>query len=476
MKSKLPLDKVKCMAIVDSKTSRLLWLILFVGLALRLLYAIDQPTLILFRHGGGGDSGWYLANGAGFFSGQEHGYTRGISYYISALPTPPFYILFSGIFQTVLTKHESVVAIRIAQSLISVGTAFLVFHIGRFIARDNRAGLIAAALIALHPTFVAESTIVATETFYVFFIAIGLWLYLGYVAGDGSAPSNAGLSITPALCLTALALGMATLTRAVSVLFPVIIVAHMLLIGRRRGTRPPLRQVVLFLAVYAALLSTWTIYNFALWNRFVIVSDQLMPAMWRATVTDDGSPEENDAILLQDAENIAPDDCEIDCKFRHSTDTYVRQIVARVSHEPTGYVAQRLSELAYSIIQPHGTTPFGSNSIRAAASAWWQGERSLNGLLQIARIEGFVAKSAIWILHVFGIAFGLAGMWLYRRSWQRALPLIGFAAYTMLVHLVLHAVPRYLFPIEFVWLIFAALTLNALLQRRSQPSLPLSAR
>ena len=225
MMSRLSLDKAKRMLIAERRTSRLLWLILFAGLALRLLYAVDQPTLVLFRHGGGGDSGWYLANGAGFFSGQEHGYTRGISYYISALPTPPFYIIFSGIFQTVLTKHESVVAIRIVQSLISVGTAFLAFQIGRFIARDARAGLIAAALIALNPTFIAESTIVATETFYVFFIAIGLWLYLGYVVGDESAQSKAGISRTLALCLTALALGMATLTRAVSALFPLVIVA-----------------------------------------------------------------------------------------------------------------------------------------------------------------------------------------------------------------------------------------------------------
>ena len=463
------------MAIADIKTSRLLWFILLVGLALRLLHAVDQPTLILFRHGGGGDSGWYLANGAGFFSGQEHGYTRGISFYISALPTPPFYIIFSGIFQTVLTKHESVVAIRIVQSLISVGTTFLVFHIARYIAGSDRAGLIAAALIALHPTFVAESSIVATETWYVFFVAIGLWLYLGYVVGDGSAPPFAGIFVTLALCLTALTLGMATLTRAVSVLFPVIIVAHLLLISRHRGTRASFRQSILFVAIYLALLSTWTIYNLVLWDRFVIVSDQLMPAMWRATVADDGSPQQNDAILLQDAVNVAPDDCVIDCKFQHATDTYVRQIVERVRQEPTGYVAQRLGELGYSVIQPHGTTPFGSASIRVAAGAWWQDDRSLNGLWQIARMEGFVAKSAIWLLHIFAIVFGLAGMWLYRRSWQRTLPLIGFATYTILVHLVLHAIPRYLFPIEFIWLIFAAVAVNALLQRRGARSLPVSA-
>ena len=466
MKSRQTLDKVKPMTIADSKISRLLWLILFAGLALRLLHALDLPTLILFRHGGGGDSGWYLANGAGFFSGQEHGYTRGISYYISALPTPPFYIIFSGIFQTILTKHESVVAIRIVQSLISVGTAFLAYRICQVVARDARAGLIAAALVALHPTFIVESTTIATETFYIFFIAMGLWLYLRYVVGDESGPTHAGIPVTIALCLTALAFGMATLTRAVSVLFPLVIVAHMLLIGNRRRNRTWLGRSFLLLAIYAAMLSTWTIYNLAMWDRLVIVSDQLMPAMWRAAVTGDGSPQENDALLLQDATNTLPEDCELDCKFQHATDTYVKQIVDRVSREPADYALQRLSELAYAIVQPHGTTSFGSVSVRAAASAWWQDDRSLGGLLVVTNIEGFAIRSLIWGLHISSIILGLVGMWKSRNSWQRALPLIGFTAYTMLVHLVLHAVPRYLFPIELIWLIFSAITLNALLRRR----------
>lgn len=469
MKSRQSLDKVKSMAIANSRISRVLWLILFAGLALRLLHTIDQPTLILFRHGGGGDSGWYLANGAGFFSGQEHGYTRGISYYISALPTPPFYVIFSGIFQTVLTKHESVVAIRIVQSLISVGTAFLAYRICQLIARDARAGLIAAALVSFHPAFIVESTTVATETFYIFFITIGLWLYLGTAVGERSRASRAGISSMLALCLTALAFGMATLTRAVSVLFPLVIVAHMLLIGHRQRTRFWLGRSVLMLAIYAAMLSTWTIYNLALWDRLVIVSDQLMPAMWRAAIPNDGSPQENDALLFQDATTTA-EDCEIDCGFQHATDTYVKQIVDSVSQEPAGYATHRLGELVYAIVQPHGTTPFGSDSVRAAASVWWQDDRSPGGLSQVTRIEGFAVKSAIWILHISAICLGLAGMWISRKSWQLTLPLAGFAAYTILVHLVLHAIPRYLFPIEIIWLIFSAITIHALLRRRGLQS------
>ncbi len=470
MKLELSLDQVKRMIRVENRTMRWLWMILLVGLLLRLLYAVDQPTKILYRHGGGGDSGWYLANGAGFFSGQEHGYIRGIAYYVSSLPTPPFYIIFTGFFQTFLPKHETVVAIRLVQILISLGTAYLAFRVCRVISGDSRAGIISAALLALHPAFIVEASTIATETLYVFFILMALWLYIEYVVEPAGGRHPFRISARAALILAAMAFGMATLTRAVFVLFPLGIVAHMMLLGYRTRTRGWIGKSFLLLLVYAAMLSTWTIYNLALWDRFVIVSDQLMPAVWRAVVPDDGSPQENDALLLQDAANTVPDDCEVDCKFQHATDTYVKQIADSVGGQPGEFVARRLNELTNALLQPHGTTSLGSTSIKEAVEAWWQNDRSLGGLLAVTRIEGFLLKSAIWILHLLGIVLGLTGMWLTRRAWQHTLPLVGFVIYTVLIHLVLPAIPRYLFPIEVIWLIFAVVAVNALYWRRLSES------
>ena len=471
---------VASMQRVHGNSIRWLWLILFIGLLLRLLHASDLPTVLLFRHGGGGDSGWYLANGAGFFSGNEHGYIRGIAYYISNLPTPPFYILFAGIFQTVLPKHESVVLIRIVQSLVSVGTAYLAFRIALTVVKDSRAGLTAAALVAWHPAFIVESNTIATETFYVFFIVMGLWLYIEYVVARGNAAARHKLSINLALVLVALALGMATLTRAVAALFPLGIVAHMLLLnmynGLFDGKSRWFSKSLLLLIVYGALLSTWTIHNLLLWNRFVILSDQLMPAIWRAAVTNDGSPRENDELLLQDAENSIDNDCEIDCNFQHETDTYLKQIGASISEDGVGYVWRRLGELGESIIQPHGTVPFGSASIRDAASHWLRHDGSVDGLIQLTRIEGFAIKLVIWILHLFALLFGLAGIWLTRASWRQTAPLAGFLLYTMVIHFIVLDAPRYLFPNEIIWIIFAAMAVAKMVPRQSRPdSSPLAA-
>ena len=453
------------MAIAEEKYLRWLWLILIAGLALRLLYAMDLPTLALFRHGGGGDSGWYLANGAGFFSGKEHGWIRGIPYMVSELPTPPFYILFAGIFQTFLPKHESVVVIRIIQCFVSVGTAYLAFKIASRIAADCRAGLIAAFGIALNPAFIVESTNIATETLYIFFIVIGLWLYIEYVVPSSATRTTNRLSARQALILTALAFGIATLTRAVFLLFPFGVALHMWLQGYRNGSRLWGRWILQLLIVYMAIVSTWTVYNLVAWNRFVIVSDQLMPTMWRAAVSNDGSPVENDKLLLQGAENSDTSDCESDCKFQHSIDTYITQIQASVNQDPGGFVLRRLNELAASLVQPHGTASFGSVSITKAASRWLQIDRSLEGLLQVTQIEGFAIKLLIWIFHCAAIVLGLIGMWSTRKSWRVTSALIGFVLYTVLVHLLVLAIPRYMFPIEVIWLIFASITLVALGKR-----------
>ena len=446
---------------VRGSTMRWLWLILLTGLALHLLYATDQPTKALFRHFDGGDAGWYLANGAGFFSGQEHGYYRSISFYISRLPTPPFYIILSGLFQSVLPRHEAIVALRLAQCMLSVATAYLVFRLTLAIAENERAALLAAALWAWHPAIIAEANTIATETTYIFFIALGLWLYVAYVVGGADSTDERRLSRGAALCLAALAFGMATLTRAVAALFPLVIVIHLLLLNRRARDKSRLREIAILLLVYGALVSTWTVYNLARWDRFVIVSDQLMPAIWRAAVTEDGSPSQNDALLRGgDA------DCAVDCDAAPDADAYVEQIQASIGGDPMGYGLRRLGEMANSLLQPHGTIPFGKTSVRDAAASWLSGERDLAGLGAVLGIEGFAVKLLIWLLHLGGMAFGALGMWLTRHRWRLAFPLIGFVTYTIAAHFFLLDSPRYFYPLEFIWLAFAATAMASLAQKK----------
>ena len=90
---------------------------------------------------------------------------------------------------------------------------------------------------------------------------------------------------------------------------------------------------------------------------------------------------------------------------------------------------------------------------------------SVSGLIALTQGDYFWPKLALYGLHYAALLAGLAGMWLYRRGWPSALPLIGFIIYVTLVHLALLALPRYLFPTELFWWIFAAAALERLLSR-----------
>ena len=453
---------------IKGRGKSLLTAILLLGFVLRVAYALEQPTLAQYTGAIGGDSGGYLASGAGFFSGKEHGWIRGLPFYNSDLKPAPLYVIFVGLFQVVLPDHEAIIAIRLFQCLASIATAYWASRLAAIVSGKAGAGLIAGSLVALHPAFVTESAQIGSETLYIFFLALGLWLYIKYIAELVDARESSQMGDVGALTLSAAAFALATLTRGVSALFPLVLILHLFWLSRRQVLRQWRRRSLLLLIVYAAVVSTWTVYNLVTWNRFIIVSDQLMGALWRGAERDDGSPEHNDRLLLEGVEVNTPPGCEVDCKYNHATETYVSKIADIVSADPTGYLVFRAEELAYSILQPHGTTPFGDISVVGAGRKWLLEDRSLDGFTQLLRIEGFAIKLTFWIFHYVGIGFGLLGMFWSRKRWVTAAPLAGFLIYTVAVHFVLLALPRYLFPIELVWHVFAGIALAEIYERRGR--------
>lgn len=446
--------------------SRTLWIILLAGLLLRLAFAAAQPTYTRIDRARGGDAGWYLANGYGFFSGQKHGWVQNMPFYIERLPTPPLYILFAGMVQQFADVQTSMLVMRLLQCLASVVTVYLAARMARLISGDQRVGLAVAALAAFHPSMIVEPANIATETVYIAFLALGFWMYTEYLAQAASKPAICRIGPKTAISLTGMAFALAALTRAVAALFPFALIVHMFFLGRRRLENWR-RLSLLLIIVYLAIVSTWTIYNVAVWDRIVIISDQFLPALWRGAETDDGSPKQNDALLNSQAQPKASDACYPDCRYQHPAELYIERIRALVGRDLAGFLARRSHELASSLIQPHGTTAFGQASIRDATDNLLRQGITVEGALEVLRIEGFAPKLAAWLFHLAAIGFGLHGIWLSRGRMELAGPLIAFILYTLSAHLFLLALPRYLFPLEFIWLVFAGISLVALYDRRS---------
>jgi hypothetical protein len=241
-------------------------------------------------------------------------------------------------------------------------------------------------------------------------------------------------------------LGLATLTRAVLLLFPLGLAIHLLMVyGWRRG----LRNAALLLVAYGLVVSTWTIYNKVKWNQWVIGA-QGMSAFLFIGATQWNGPQAVDQALAETAGGHLPGNSAAQQQL------YQQAAAESISKDPVGWMTRRVKELAKAYAQPHGTTFFPGASLKDMSADWLRNDRTPGGLLALTRANAFWPKLAIYLFHYLGLAFGLIGLWLTRHRWRVTLALAGFILYTTLLHLVLDAIPRYIFPTEVFWWVFAA--------------------
>jgi 4-amino-4-deoxy-L-arabinose transferase-like glycosyltransferase len=420
------------------RTHKWLILILVVALTLRLGYALTQdhkqPYILQ-----GGDTGWYLETGYDLVNGRDR----------APLSPAPLYLIFIGFWETLLSPRtaEAIIAIRVSQALMATLTCYFGFCLARRLAQNQRAGVLAAAILAVSPVFIIETAQILTETLYVFLITGVLWLYEDYILPDDIT----GKRRAWALIITGIAAGLATLTRAVFLFFPLGIALHLVVV---RGRRAGLKQAGLFLLTYTIVVSTWTIYNLHRWDRFVIGGDGFASFLYIGARGWEG-PQELDATLNNDVPEIS----EEEATSPNRQEAFMTGASRAISEDPAGYVKRRVAELVEAYLQPHGTAVFSGEGLKDLVRDWFDEDRTARGLFELTEGEWFWPKLGLYIFHYIGLILGAAGIWLYRRRWSTAYPLSGFILYTTLIHLVMLALPRYLFPTEIFWWIFAVSTL-----------------
>jgi 4-amino-4-deoxy-L-arabinose transferase-like glycosyltransferase len=412
--------------------TRVFWVILFIALLLRLVFAFaDNPANVRNR---GGDELWYLGNGLGLYQAEPMGYVySNFPYAVNALPSAPLYLLITGGLQLVFSLEDTVRVLWVLQSLAGVLTCYAAYRIAWKLGNDERLGLVVGTILAFSPVMIFEPRAILTESFYLLFLLIALWLYIEKIAASFEKAKVWHLIIVAGF------LGLATLTRATSLLFPLGLVGHLLLVAGWKYWKRGISLALVLLLVYSMFVSIWTIFNWVNYQRLVIGSEQLTPSFWRGAVEGDGSPRQNDEMLGEESHG--------------------EQAVVVIASDPLAYVKRRVAELVNAYLQPHGTLGLGGNSLKAMAENWIKSGFSWDGFLILINGEGFWPKLIIYIFHATAILGGLWGMWLSRMQWKIALPLIGFIVYTSFLHLVVLALPRYIFPTYPVYWIFAALSL-----------------
>ncbi len=399
-------------------------LIAAVALILRLIVALGQDPLAPYNPARSDDSAWYLANAYALVTGAQ---PPTMITDVSRLASPPLYFLFIGIPQAFLTPEGAVIAVWVIQALMSAVTVALAFDTARQLSGSRRAAALIGWALAVHPALIVESGQILTETLFIFLLTAAVWLMLRRPMRSAPVYALAALTRAVALPLSVLLIGVLRLMRCVT-----------------------WREQLVFLVIYAAGVGVWTVYSAARWGRLVIAGEGLSAFIYLGAAGWD-SPQTVD-VALADAGALV--DGERD---------FATAAADAIRADPAAYAARRISELIGAYLQPHGTTFFPGASLRDALAGWWNADRSPRGLAALTMRDSFWIKLAVYMVHYTGLilgAFGFVRAVRQRETRPAALLIGAVIAYFTAAHLVLYALPRYLFPTAVFWWVLASCTFS----------------
>lgn len=421
-----------------------LGLILLLALILRLVYVLPQgidPGLA------GGDYQWYATEGRTLI---RTGWTPG------PLPTGPIFLLAAGYAEEIAAPvgHQPgwllqrMIAgqqlfpqpvgsgqpiIRLLHAVLGTLTVLMLYRVGRA-AWNHRAGLLAALGLAVNPIFILETGNTATETIAFFLFAWALALWMERI----DAPSWQLMAAVGSL------LALTALTRSVFLAFPAVFLLHLLL---KHGWKRAFQLGLVLMLAMLLTISPWTFYNLVKWNRLTLTGEGLLGMLYVGAVGWQG-PQAVDAALEATLEGNGT--------LENRQDAFMRGIERTIFGDPVGYAWQRVTELGGALLQPHNTVVFPGESIKALAAGWLSQDRTFSGLLGLTQAEQFWPKLLLYLFHYAALIGGIVGILRWARRWRQLFPLYAVFAYFIGIHLVLSAIPRYLFPLEMFWWLFAA--------------------
>lgn len=198
-----------------------------------------------------------LAGDAGSYDRLAAGMLHGSGY--ASVTRPPVYPSFVAAVHAVAGR--SPVAVAVAQAVLCVLTLLLSYRIFLYVCRDGTIALVAMAACAVWPPFYKQIPILLTEGLSCFLAAVTIWSVI--CAAEKPIARN---SITAGVMITVL-----TLTKAVTI--PYMLLAPLaLVLGRSNQLRQRKRMVMVMFAASVLALAPWTYRNYRVTERFLPVT------------------------------------------------------------------------------------------------------------------------------------------------------------------------------------------------------------
>lgn len=372
-----------------------------------------------------------------------HGFTFGKAWWPATAanePTAHWSYLYTGYLALMYALFgPSPLAPRLLQAaLTGVLHPLLAYSLGRKVFGPG-VGLLAAGLTAVYAYFIYYSASLMTEPFYILAILCSLYFAIE-LAGRGGAQAAPGQRMHSSVWLAlglGLSLAAAALLRQVFLLFIPFLFLWVLLSNRKLWAQLALSSLV----VIAAILP-FTIYNYARFDRFVLLNTNAGFAFYWG----------NHPLYGTDFVPILP------------SETYRDMIPAEIRGLDEASLDQALLERALGFItaEPGRYLLLSINRIPAYFMFWPSSDSGT--LSNIARVGSF---GLLWPFMLYGLL-----LWLRRSrgSWgaflaSPAMLLALFGVVYSGIHILTWALVRYRLPVDAVLLIFASLAVLDLAAR-----------
>lgn len=411
-------------------------LILTLALVLRLIFVFGfEPCPIVNDAAIYDTTAWNLIQGKGYvmqpglpFAGREPGY-------------PLFLALIYFLF------GHNYTAVYVIQALIGASICFFIYlicseaiapcldPIGRLGTRilegrdklsesiekerlKHKTGLIAALFVALYPPFIAYSSLLLTEIWFAFLLLITVWLL-------AKALKTNSIKF---YFLGGLFLGLTTLTRGTTLLFPIFLFIA-LMIAYKQIKKAALHSGVVFLGMLL-LVSPWIIRNYSLFYALVPVRTGSGESLWAGSyIPWDGEWRGYIEPLTTLSRGLDP---------VKADRLLTKEMINNIKQAPLGIAWLWLKKPAKMWLIPVGDVRYVD-------------------LMKRYSFPHLVIRGSLYFIHEIALLLALIGIGLtFRRKEFLLMLLILF--YFTVIHLPVTVVPRYALPAMSFMLIYSAVT------------------
>ncbi len=405
---------------------RALAIIAFVALAARLFWVLAARPVPQLE---GGDGAFYLTLGWSIATGVPVPATW-------SLAVGPVYPLYLALCVWLSPGNAAQVA-RVGQALLDTLTCLIVYDLARR-TFDRRAGLIAAAWMAVDLRFIVQTGEVYAETVFTLLLVAGVWAFV-------AAKDSGGRRRLAGFAASGVVLVLTALTRAAAAPLVALFALAALL---PKPSRTQLAVAGLIGLVVFLAIGGWTLKTYRDTGQIVLMSNGFGGNFWLGS-RGDGQWHGLDAFNR--------DLLDLHARY-HGGTPYVEDALKTIAADPLAYARLLFTKVTSAYLQPQGTVAFPGASLKELALSVLRGQLSVGDLLGG---EAFWPKLIIYVFHFAALIGGAAGAGRARRNWLKTLPLVLPILYFTAIYTLLTIIPRYIFPVMPFYIVLASSMHNA---------------